>query len=150
MRSRPMPTRKTLRLTSIAVMPSPSPMGLTFTSAKFNHRPMSTSSWLHELKLIVDLMYEGGISWMRYSVSDTAQVGDITRGRRVITQETREAMKKLLAEIQSGEFARDWIMENKANRPVFNALTKRDAEHPIEVVGQRLRQMMSWLRKEGI
>ena len=105
---------------------------------------------LHELKLIVDLIYEGGISMMRYSVSDTAQYGDITRGRRVITQETREAMKQLLAEIQSGEFAREWIMENKANRPVFNALTKRDAEHPIEVVGARLRQMMSWLRKEGI
>jgi ketol-acid reductoisomerase len=105
---------------------------------------------LHELKLIVDLMYEGGISMMRYSVSDTAQYGDITRGRRVITQETREAMKKLLAEIQSGEFAREWIMENKANRPVFNALTQRDAEHQIEVVGSRLRQMMSWLRKGGI
>src|ERR687891_1568844 len=105
---------------------------------------------LHELKLIVDLIYEGGISMMRYSVSDTAQYGDITRGRRVVTQETREAMQKLLAEIQSGEFAREWIMENKANRPVFNALTKRDAEHPIEVVGARLRQMMSWLRKEGI
>ena len=105
---------------------------------------------LHELKLIVDLMYEGGISRMRYSVSDTAQFGDITRGRRVITQETREAMKQLLAEIQSGEFAREWIMENKANRPVFNALTKRDAEHPIEIVGQRLRQMMSWLRQEGV
>ena len=85
---------------------------------------------LHELKLIVDLMYEGGISMMRYSISDTAQYGDITRGRRIITQETREAMKKLLAEIQSGEFAREWIMENKANRPVFNAITKRDAEHP--------------------
>jgi ketol-acid reductoisomerase len=105
---------------------------------------------LHELKLIVDLMYEGGISMMRYSVSDTAQYGDITRGRRVITQETREAMKRLLAEIQSGEFAREWIMENKANRPVFNALTQRDAEHPIEVVGARLRQMMSWLRKGGL
>jgi ketol-acid reductoisomerase len=105
---------------------------------------------LHELKLIVDLMYEGGISMMRYSVSDTAQYGDITRGRRVITAETREAMKKLLAEIQSGEFAREWIMENKANRPVFNALTQRDAEHQIEVVGARLRQMMSWLRQGGI
>jgi ketol-acid reductoisomerase len=105
---------------------------------------------LHELKLIVDLMYEGGISMMRYSVSDTAQYGDITRGRRVITQDTREAMKQLLAEIQSGEFAREWIMENKANRPVFNALTQRDAEHQIEVVGARLRQMMSWLRKGGI
>jgi ketol-acid reductoisomerase len=105
---------------------------------------------LHELKLIVDLMYEGGISMMRYSISDTAQYGDITRGRRIITQDTRAAMKKLLAEIQSGEFAREWIMENKANRPVFNAMTKHDAEHPIEVVGARLRQMMSWLRKEGV
>jgi len=105
---------------------------------------------MHELKLIVDLMYEGGISWMRYSISDTAQYGDITRGRRIITQETREAMQKLLREIQSGEFAREWIIENKANRPVFNALTKRDAEHPIEVVGAQLRQMMSWLRKGGV
>jgi ketol-acid reductoisomerase len=105
---------------------------------------------LHELKLIVDLIYEGGISMMRYSVSDTAQYGDITRGRRIITQETREAMKQLLEEIQSGEFAREWILENRANRPVFNALTKRDAEHPIEVVGARLRQMMSWLRKGGL
>jgi ketol-acid reductoisomerase len=95
-------------------------------------------------------MYEGGISRMRYSISDTAQYGDITRGRRVITQATRETMKALLDEIQSGVFAREWIMENKANRPVFNAITKRDAEHPIEVVGARLRQMMSWLRKEGV
>src|ERR671932_263291 len=104
---------------------------------------------LHELKLIVDLMYEGGIAKQRWSVSHTAEYGDYTRGRRVITPETREAMKKLLAEIQSGEFAREWIMENKANRPVFHAMTKRDAEHPIEIVGQRLRQMMSWLRQEG-
>ncbi|MBI4594823.1 MAG: ketol-acid reductoisomerase [Candidatus Tectomicrobia bacterium] len=103
---------------------------------------------LHELKLIVDLIYEGGISNMRYSISDTAQYGDITRGRRVVNEYTREVMKEILEEIQSGEFAREWILENKANRPVFNALTKRDAHHPIEVVGEKLRSLMSWLPKK--
>lgn len=102
---------------------------------------------LHELKLIVDLIYEGGISKMRYSISDTAQYGDITRGKRIITDKTRVEMRKILDEIQSGEFAREWILENKANRPVFNATTKRDAEHPIEVVGKKLRKMMSWIEK---
>jgi ketol-acid reductoisomerase len=103
---------------------------------------------LHELKLIVDLIYEGGISWMRYSVSDTAQYGDLTRGRRVITEETRKEMKRMLAEIQSGQFAKEWILENRANRPVFNALTKRDEEHPIEKIGKELRSMMSWIKRD--
>ncbi|RMF89327.1 MAG: ketol-acid reductoisomerase, partial [Nitrospinota bacterium] len=103
---------------------------------------------LHELKLIVDLMYEGGISNMRYSVSDTAQYGDVTRGRRVITQETRQEMKRILEEIQSGAFAREWMLENRANRPVFNALTRRDAEHLIEKVGEELRSMMPWVGKK--
>jgi ketol-acid reductoisomerase len=102
---------------------------------------------LHELKLIVDLMYEGGISRMRYSISDTAEYGDLTRGNRIITEETREEMEMILQEIQTGEFAREWILENKANRPVFNALRRIEAEHPIEEVGQRLRDMMSWLKK---
>jgi len=103
---------------------------------------------LHELKLIVDLIYEGGISNMRYSVSNTAQYGDLTRGPRIITEETREEMRYILDEIQSGEFAKEWILENKVNRPVFNALTRQDEEHLIEQVGTKLRGMMSWLAKE--
>ena len=91
---------------------------------------------LHELKLIVDLMYEGGISNMRYSISDTAEYGDITRGRRVITDETRDEMRKILEEIQSGEFAREWILENMAGRPVYNALKKRDERTPHRAGGE--------------
>jgi ketol-acid reductoisomerase len=102
---------------------------------------------LHELKLIVDLMYEGGISRMRYSVSDTAEYGDLTRGNRIITEETRDEMQMILQEVQTGEFAREWILENKANRPVFNALRRIEAEHPIEEVGRKLRGMMSWLKQ---
>ena len=81
---------------------------------------------LHELKLIVDLMYESGLAGMRYSISDTAQYGDLTRGKRIITQETRQEMKRILDEIQSGEFAREWMLENQANRSVFNALNEKD------------------------
>lgn len=102
---------------------------------------------LHELKLIVDLMYEGGISWMRYSISDTAQYGDLVTGRRIITEETREEMRMILDEIQTGEFARNWLVENQVNRPVFNAITRRDEEHEIEKVGKELRAMMPWLKK---
>lgn len=102
---------------------------------------------LHEVKLIVDLIYEGGISNMRYSVSNTAQYGDLTRGPRIITEETKKEMKKILTEIQSGQFAKEWILENKANRPVFNALTRRSDAHSIEEVGTRLRSMMPWLKK---
>jgi len=102
---------------------------------------------LHELKLIVDLFYQGGISYMRYSVSDTAEYGDYTRGRRIITDETREEMREILAEVQSGEFAREWILENQAGRPVYNALRKMESEHPIEEVGAKLRAMMPWLKK---
>ncbi len=101
----------------------------------------------HELKLIVDLIYEGGLSRMRYSISDTAEYGDLTRGKRIITEETRRNMKKILEEIQSGEFAREWMLENKVNRPVFNALRRREKEHPMEEVGARLRNMMGWLSK---
>ncbi len=103
---------------------------------------------LHELKLIVDLMYEGGISYMRYSISDTAEYGDITRGRRVISEETREEMRVILDEIQSGEFAREWILENLAGRPVYNAVTRIDGEHPIEQVGKKLRSMMGWIGRK--
>jgi len=105
---------------------------------------------LHELKLIVDLIYEGGISNMRYSISNTAQYGDLTRGPRIITEETKKEMKKILAEIQNGAFAREWMLENKANKPVFTALTRKGQEHPIEKVGEKLRAMMPWLKKGKI
>jgi len=101
---------------------------------------------LHELKLITDMIQVCGITGMRARVSDTAEYGDLTRGRRIITEETRAEMKKILGEIQSGEFAREWIMENKSGRPVFNSLAGRDAEHMIEKVGKKLRGMMSWLK----
>ena len=103
---------------------------------------------LHEVKLIVDLIYEGGISTMRYSISNTAQYGDLTRGPRIITEETRKEMRKILEEIQSGQFAKEWILECRANKPVFNALTKKGEAHPIEEVGAKLRAMMPWF-KEG-
>ena len=103
---------------------------------------------LHELKLIVDLMYEGGISFMRYSISDTAEYGDLTRGKRIITPETRREMKRMLEEIQTGSFAKEWILENQVGRPVFNALRKKEAEHLIEVVGKKLRSMMGWLKEK--
>jgi ketol-acid reductoisomerase len=102
---------------------------------------------LHEVKLIVDLIYEHGISGMRYSISDTAEYGDLSRGKRIISEETREEMRYILDEIQSGEFAREWILENQAGRPVFNALRKQQSEHLIEQVGKKLRGMMSWLKK---
>ncbi len=102
---------------------------------------------LHEVKLIVDLIYEGGISTMRYSISNTAQYGDLTRGPRVVTEETKKEMKKILQEIQDGAFAREWILECKANKPVFNALTKKGERHLIEEVGAKLRAMMPWLKK---
>ena len=100
---------------------------------------------LHELKLIVDLMYEEGIAGMRYSISDTAEYGDLTRGPRIITDDTRAEMRKILGEIQGGKFAQEWILENQAGRPVFNALRRKQAEHPIEEVGDRLRSMMPWI-----
>lgn len=103
---------------------------------------------LHELKLIVDLIYEGGIPFMRYSVSDTAEYGDLTRGKRIITQETREEMKRILKEVQNGSFAKEWILENQVGRPMFNALRKKEAEHPIEEVGKKLRAMMGWLQEK--
>lgn len=100
---------------------------------------------LHELKLIVDLMYRGGLQYMRYSISDTAEWGDYNAGARIITAETKATMKQILQEIQSGEFARRWIAENENGQPNFKALRERDRNHPIEVVGARLRQMMPFL-----
>jgi ketol-acid reductoisomerase len=102
---------------------------------------------LHELKLIVDLIYQGGLAYMRYSVSDTAEYGDYSRGPRVVDNHVRAKMKKILADIQSGEFAKEWIAENEASRPNFNRMRAEDANHSIEVVGKRLREMMSFLPK---
>lgn len=102
---------------------------------------------LHELKLIVDLIYEGGLSFMRYSISDTAEYGDLTRGPRIINEQVRTEMKKILKEIQDGSFAREWILENQAGRPVLNALRRKEAEHPIEKIGEKLRELMPWIKK---
>lgn len=102
----------------------------------------------HELKLITDLIYEDGFSGMRKAVSNTAEYGDLTRGPRVINLKVKAEMKKILGEIQSGEFAREWILENSAHRPVFNALAKKDREHLIEKVGSRLRGMMGWIKEK--
>jgi len=101
---------------------------------------------LHELKLIVDLIYEGGLGWMRYSISNTAEYGDLTRGPRIIDEHVRATMKQILKDVQSGSFAKEWILENQASQPVFNALRRQAAEHPIEEVGRRLREMMPWLK----
>jgi len=101
---------------------------------------------LHELKLITDLIYAKGIAGMRYVISDTAEYGDLTRGKRIVTDEVKREMKKILEEIQSGEFSREWILENKAGQPVFKALRKQEREHIIEKVGADLRKMMPWIK----
>ena len=105
---------------------------------------------MHELKLIVDLFYQGGLNYMRYSVSNTAEFGDYTRGPRIVTEETKKEMKKILHEIQSGQFARDWLLENKANAPSFKATRRRERNHPIEVVGKQLRRLMSWIKAKEV
>jgi len=105
---------------------------------------------LHEMKLIVDLIQQGGFSYMRYSVSDTAEHGDYTGGRRIVTQETREEMRRMLAEVQDGTYASSWILENQAGRPFFNTMRKRERSHAIEQVGRRLRAMMPWLNPREI
>jgi len=105
---------------------------------------------LHEVKLIVDLIYEGGIANMRYSISNTAEYGDYTRGPRVITDETKAEMKRILDDIQSGRFARDWVLENQAGQSSFKAMRRRAAEHPIEAVGAQLRGMMPWIGKNKL
>ncbi len=103
---------------------------------------------MHELKLIVDLMYQGGMSYMRYSISDTAEYGDYTRGPRVIDDMVREEMCQILSEIQDGSFAKEWLLENQVGRPVFNALRRMESEELIEEVGKELRAMMPWLKKK--
>ncbi len=102
---------------------------------------------MHEMKLIVDLVNQGGLSYMRYSISDTAEYGDYQVGKRIITDETKQEMKKVLREIQDGTFAKNWILENNVNRTNFNATRRMESEHQIEVVGKELRKMMSWLKK---
>ena len=105
---------------------------------------------MHELKLIVDLFYQGGVNYMRYSVSNTAEYGDLTRGPRIINEQTRQEMKKILGEIQNGEFAKEWILENMAGRPTFNALYKKDYDSLIERVGKQLRRMMKWIKAKEV
>jgi ketol-acid reductoisomerase len=100
---------------------------------------------LHEVKLIVDLIYEGGLANMRYSISNTAEYGDYKTGPRIITDETKAEMKRVLADIQGGRFARDWVLENKAGQVEFKAMRRRAAEHDIEAVGEKLRAMMPWI-----
>ena len=105
---------------------------------------------MHELKLIVDLFYQGGLNYMRYSVSNTAEFGDYTRGPRIITEETKKEMRKILDEIQSGQFAKEWILENKANQASFKSSRRRDRGHQVEEVGRRLRKMMSWIDSKEV
>ncbi|SCY89073.1 ketol-acid reductoisomerase [Alkaliphilus peptidifermentans] len=102
---------------------------------------------LHEMKLIVDMINKGGLSYMRYSISDTAEYGDYKVGKRIITEDTKNEMRKVLSEVQDGTFAKDWILENKANRPSFNAKRRMEQNHPMEVVGRQLRENMSWMKK---
>lgn len=105
---------------------------------------------MHELKLIVDLFYQGGLNYMRYSVSDTAEWGDYVSGPRIVTDKTKAEMKKILTEIQNGKFAKEWIKENQTGRPRFNAMRQRDINHPIEKVGLKLRRMMPWLNPREV
>lgn len=105
---------------------------------------------MHELKLIVDLFYQGGLNYMRYSVSNTAEFGDYTRGPRIITDETKQVMKQILKEIQTGQFAREWILENRAGAPAFKAVRRRERQHPIEDVGRRLRKLMKWIDSKEV
>jgi len=105
---------------------------------------------LHELKLIVDLMYEGGLAGMRYSISDTAQWGDYVSGPRVVNEDTKARMKEVLTDIQTGKFAKGWLLENQLNRPEFTAITRSESQHPIEVVGRELREMMPFVKKQTI
>ena len=105
---------------------------------------------LHEVKLIVDLIYEGGIANMSYSISNTAEYGEYVSGPRIVTAETKAEMKRVLDDIQSGRFARDWMLENKAGQPRFKAMRRAEAEHPIEEVGAKLRAMMPWIKESAL
>jgi len=102
---------------------------------------------VHEMKLIIDLIYEGGLAWMRHSISDTAEYGDYTRGPRIVTEQTKQEMKRILKDIQTGSFAKEFILENQVGRPVFDKLREAERAHPVEQVGKQLRDMMSWIRE---
>ena len=121
----------------------------TLTEAGYQPE-MAFFECMHELKLIVDLFYQGGLNYMRYSVSNTAEYGDYTRGPRIITDETKKEMKNILHEIQTGEFARQWILENKAGAPGFKAMRRRDRQHPVEEVGRQLRSLMGWIDSKEV
>ena len=105
---------------------------------------------MHELKLIVDLFYQGGLNYMRYSVSNTAEYGDYTRGPRIVNDETRAEMKKILHEVQTGQFAREWILENRAGAASFKAIRRRERQHEVEEVGRRLRRLMTWIDSKEV
>jgi len=121
------------------------------TLVEAGYKPeMAYFECLHETKLIVDLLYEGGIANMRYSISNTAEYGDLTRGPRIVTDETRKSMKAILEEIQSGQFAREWMDENAAGQPNFQKLREQGAAHPVEEVGARLRDMMPWIKASRV
>ena len=113
-------------------------------------RKWLTLSVLHEVKLIVDLLYEGGIANMRYSISNTAEYGDYVSGKRVITKDTRKEMKAILNDIQTGKFVRDWMLECKVKQPNFKASRRISKDHQIEVVGKKLRDMMPWIQKNKL
>jgi ketol-acid reductoisomerase len=119
----------------------------TLTDAGYDPK-LAYFECLHELKLIVDLMYEKGIAGMRYSISNTAEYGDMTRGKRVISEETRQAMKQILGEIQSGDFAREWIAENRAGQENFKRMREEQSRHQVETVGRELRSQMDWIDTE--
>ena len=121
------------------------------TLVKAGYKPeMAYFECLHEIKLIVDLIYEGGIANMRYSISNTAEYGDFTRGPRIINNKVQKEMKKILKEIQSGKFAKEWIKENTKGRKKFNKYRKLGQNHQIEVTGRKLRKMMPWIAKNKI
>ena len=105
---------------------------------------------MHELKLIVDLFYQGGLNYMRYSVSNTAEYGDYTRGPRIVTAETKKEMKKILTEIQEGKFAKEWIEEAKSGGKNFKAMKEKDKNHPVEVIGAKFRKLMSWINSKEV
>ncbi len=105
---------------------------------------------VHEVKLIVDLIYQGGLNYMRYSISNTAEYGDYSRGPRIVTEDTKAEMKKILGEIQNGNFAREWILENKANAPAFKAMRRKEHSHQVEEVGRQLRKLMSWINAKEV
>ena len=105
---------------------------------------------VHEVKLIVDLIYQGGLNYMRYSISNTAEYGDYTRGPRIVTAETKAEMKRILKEIQNGHFAREWLLENKVNAPCVQGQRRQERSHPVEVIGRRLRKLMSWINAKEV